>query len=127
MYELMVKRDFTARHALIGGDYGPENQEHAHYYTLELLLSGSVLGPNGFLVDIVEVEAVLDAEIGPYRDRYLNDLPAFAGINPSLEVFARMLCEAIWRKLSQKSAIERCAVRLWESPSAWASFTTGRE
>ena len=30
MYTVSVKRDFIARHFLIGGDWGRENEPHAH-------------------------------------------------------------------------------------------------
>ncbi len=38
MYSLGVAREFTARHFLIGGDWGEENVEHSHHYRMELVL-----------------------------------------------------------------------------------------
>ncbi len=94
-YTLCVRREFIAQHHLIGGDWGAETLPHSHPYRLELELAGPDLDPHGYLVDIVEVERVLDAEVARYRDRSLNDLPSFAGLNPSLEHFARILCTSI--------------------------------
>jgi 6-pyruvoyltetrahydropterin/6-carboxytetrahydropterin synthase len=32
MYTVAVRRDFIAQHYLIGGDWGAENELHAHHY-----------------------------------------------------------------------------------------------
>ena len=52
MYTLGVRRDFIARHFLIGGDWGPENFPNSHHYILELQLEGRELDQHGYLVDI---------------------------------------------------------------------------
>ncbi len=120
-YRLCVQREFIAQHHLIGGDWGAENLPHAHGYRLELELCGPELNPHGYLVDIVEVERVLESEVARYRQRSLNDLPAFAGLNPSLEHFARILCTSIAGQLHAPH-LTGVRVRLWESEDAWAAF-----
>ena len=45
MYTLAVRRDFIARHFLIGGDWGPENFPNSHHYILELQLKGRPTRP----------------------------------------------------------------------------------
>src|SRR5438552_19214825 len=92
MYTLAVQRDFVAQHYLIGGDWGAENQLHSHHYRIELRLEGSTLDQHGYLVDIVDVEHHLNELVAHYRDHTLNDLPEFAGLNPSIEHFSRILC-----------------------------------
>ena len=73
MYTLAVRRDFIARHFLIGGDWGPENFPNSHHYILELQLDGLELDQHGYLVDIVDVERHLDELIVYYREKMLND------------------------------------------------------
>ena len=90
MYIVAVKRDFVAQHYLVGGDWGSENQRHSHHYQVEVELAGCRLDEHGYLVDIVDIETHLDALVAHYRDRVLNDLPEFAGLNPSIEHFARI-------------------------------------
>jgi hypothetical protein len=34
MYTVAVKRDFIASHFLVGGDWGSENERHAHHYVV---------------------------------------------------------------------------------------------
>lgn len=125
MYELSIQRDFTARHFLFGGDWGPENQLHSHHYTLEVRIAGSRLNKHGYLLDIVDFSAHLEAVVDAYRDSTLNDLPQFAGLNPSIEHFARIVCRALADHLDETGA-ESLMVRIWEDDIGWASYTTGR-
>lgn len=125
MYTLAVRRDFTARHALIGGDWGAENQLHAHHYVLELQLAGDALNQHGFLVDIVDVEHHLDDLVGKYKGNTLNELPEFSGLNPSIEHFARILCNSLNSQI-KASNISGVKVTLWENDIAWASYELDR-
>ncbi len=120
MYRLALARDFIARHYLIGGDFGAENQEHSHAYRLEVRLAGETLDCHGYLVDLVALEQAMEEAVGRFRDRCLNDLPEFAGLNPSLEHF----CRIVWQHLQERLMLDCCRleVRLWESPGAWAGY-----
>jgi 6-pyruvoyltetrahydropterin/6-carboxytetrahydropterin synthase len=121
MYTLAIKRDFIAQHYLIGGDWGAENQKHSHHYLLEVRLEGDSLDQHGYLVDIVDLEQALDHLVSRYRERTLNEQPEFAGLNPSLEHFSRILCQALSGQV-QAPNIRTVTLRLWESEDAWASF-----
>jgi len=121
MYVLSVRRDFRAEHFLIGGDWGAENQPHTHPYRLEVELQGETLDAHGYLLDIVDLEAHLEAILARYADQRLNDLPEFAGLNPSLEHFARIVCQALTSGTSAPN-LQRIRVRLWENDVAWASY-----
>ena len=121
MYTVAVRRDFVAQHVLTAGSGGPEHVWHSHSYRLEVRLEGPALDASGYLVDISEVERHLDAFVGRVRDRTLNDLPELAGENPSLEHFARFACETLHDALSTPG-VHALTARVWESPTAWASF-----
>jgi 6-pyruvoyltetrahydropterin/6-carboxytetrahydropterin synthase len=125
MYTLAVRRVFIARHALIGGDWGRENLPNSHRYLLELRLSGQVLDQHGFLVDIVDVEKHLDAVLERYREQFLNELPEFKDLNPSLENFARIIATALERRL-ESTRVSEVQVVLWEDDAAWVAYS-GRE
>ena len=119
MYRLCFKREFTALHRLVGGDWGAENELHGHPYRVEWELRSSTLDGHGFLVDLVEVERSLAAVTERYGGAILNDLPEFKDeIPPS----------SASRGFSGSSSPPRCpaaipcAVRLWESSSAWAGY-----
>jgi 6-pyruvoyltetrahydropterin/6-carboxytetrahydropterin synthase len=121
MYRVAVRKDFISHHYLIGGDWGSENLPHSHHYLLELELAGEVLDRHNYLVDIVEIEARMNRLVGYYRDRLLNELPEFLGTNPSLELFASLLCTALAVDLPEN--IRTASVRLWENEQAWAGFS----
>ena len=121
MYTLAVKRAFVAQHFLIGGDWGAENFWHSHHYQLELQLEGAALDQHGYLVDIVDVEQRLNEIVAYYRDKTLNDLPEFAGLNPSIEHFTRIVCLTLAERLRIPN-IHALTVRIWENDIAWAAY-----
>ena len=121
MYAMTVRTDFIAQHYLIGGDWGPENQRNSHHYVLELQLEGPELDEHGYLVDIVQVEAELAELRHDYADRLLNERPEFAGLNPSIEHFARIVCQRLGERLAAPN-LSAIAVRLWENELASASY-----
>ena len=120
MYRLAVTRDFIAQHFLIGGDWGAENRKHSHHYRLDILLRGATLDRHGYLADIVEVERAIEATLSRYRDRTLNELEAFADLNPSLERFAKVLHD----ELNPVLASDRLSLtlKLWENERDWAGY-----
>src|SRR5512146_415893 len=119
MYTLAVRRNFIARHFLIGGDWGPENLPNSHHYVLELQLHADELDQHGYLVDIVDISRQLDDLIGRFSESMLNDLPEFEGLNPSLEHFARILAVALNERI-QAATLCGLKVVLWENEDAWA-------
>ena len=121
MYKVAVKRDFVAQHFLIGGDWGAENDLHSHHYVVEIRLQGPTLDRHGYLVDIVDIERNLDELVAYYRDRTLNDLPEFAGLNPSIEHFSRIFAEAMVERIKAPTLAALAAV-IWENEIAWASY-----
>ena len=125
MYTLAVRRNFIARHFLIGGDWGPENSPHSHHYILELQLSGEKLDQHGYLCDIVDVESHLEEIVGFYKEQMLNEKPEFEDLNPSIEHFARILAVSL-NKLISGPNITTLKVVLWENEIAWAAYRLDR-
>ncbi|MGD2155860.1 MAG: 6-carboxytetrahydropterin synthase [Anaerolineales bacterium] len=126
MYTVAVRRDFIAQHYLIGGDWGSENQLHSHHYQVELQLAGENLDQHGYLVDIVDIETNLEVLVSHFRDKTLNQLPEFEGLNPSIEHFARILCQALSERI-QEPNIQALTVKIWENEIAWASYRIERK
>jgi len=121
LYTLALKRDFEARHYLIGGDWGDENRLHSHHYQVELQLKGSDLTWHGYLIDLVEVEGIFDNQVHRFKNKILNDLPEFKGLNPSMESFARIICDAVTSRVTYPNIIA-VTVKIWENDIAWASY-----
>lgn len=121
MYTVAVKHDFIARHYLVGGDWGYENQPHAHHYVVEVQIESTELDQHGYLVDIVNIESELGKIIDYFRDSLLNDTSEFEGLNPSIEHFSRILCEKLLDAI-RPPGNGTLAIRLWENDSCWAGY-----
>jgi 6-pyruvoyltetrahydropterin/6-carboxytetrahydropterin synthase len=118
-YSVTVRRDLIAQHFLVGGDWGRENELNSHRYEIEARYEGPSLDEHGFLVDIDAVDTALDAIVERYRDRTLNELPEFAGLNPSVEHFARILSDRLVIAADNVDALE---VTVWEDAGAAAGY-----
>ena len=121
MYQLAITRDFIAQHYLVGGDWGSENQKHSHHYRVEIQVEAEHLDQHGYLIDIVDLNNAVSGIIERFRDKTLNDLSEFGDLNPSLERFAKIICEV----LTQKLALDRhlLTVKLWENDLDWAAYS----
>ena len=120
IYRVAVRRRFEARHRLIGGDWGSENELHAHPYEVEVVLEGVRLNEHGYLVDITALDASLDAILARIAGCTLNDLPEFAGLNPSIERLAELFCRSVLAEMAVPS-LSAISVKVFESGNAWAA------
>jgi 6-pyruvoyltetrahydropterin/6-carboxytetrahydropterin synthase len=123
-YTVCVIRAFVAQHFLIGGDWGKENDWHSHHYKLEVQYAGDELDRHGYLLDISVVDKHLDALVARFADKTLNELPEFEGRNPSLELFARILCDGMRAAtFTPAPRLRWLTVKLWEHEQAFATYT----
>jgi len=126
MYTVSVSRQFIAQHFLTVPDCGPENELHSHHFTVTVELAGPALTTHDYLIDIDELSARVDELVAAYADVTLNDQPAFAGHNPSVERFARVFCDRLLERVDT-DAIERATVRMREDDTARVSYETAVE
>jgi 6-pyruvoyltetrahydropterin/6-carboxytetrahydropterin synthase len=84
-------------------------------------LEGQTLDEYGYLVDIVVIKDGLEELLSKYRNKTLNDAPEFVGLNPSVEHFARIMCEGLFKHIGQ-SGLSSITVKMWEDENAWAAF-----
>lgn len=122
MYQIGVKQVFVAFHQLIGGDWGAENSPHAHIFAVEVLLDGKRLNQHGYLFDIATLKEGIDSIVARFKNKMLNDFPEFAGLNPSVEHFARIFLQQLTAKV-QLPQVEILTVRMWEDEDAFASYS----
>ena len=120
IYRVAVRRHFEARHRLVGGDWGSENELHAHHYEVEISLEGAQLDEHGYLVDIAAIEVSLDAILARIAETTLNDLAEFVGLNPSIERLAEIFCRSVLADITVPT-LSAVSVKVFESGSAWAA------
>ena len=121
MYQLAITRDFISQHYLIGGDWGAENDLHSHHYRCEIGVEGNALDRHGYLIDIVELNSAVNDVISQVGNHTLNALPAFEGLNPSLEHFARIFWDMLTSRVSLPGRL--VTVKLWENERDWAAYS----
>ena len=121
MYSTTVLTDFVAQHYLTVPNPGPEGEPHSHHFEVELCFRGPELNRFDYLVDIDDADAALDELADRYRDRMLNDCPAFEGHNPSVERFARVIFERVTEIVTDDTVTE-LRVTVWEDDEAAASY-----
>jgi 6-pyruvoyltetrahydropterin/6-carboxytetrahydropterin synthase len=123
MYELTIERTFSAAHHLRDYD-GPCARLHGHNYRVQITVGGEHLGSDGMLVDFGELKGICDAVLVEYDHRCLNDLPAFATLNPTAENIACTLYHAVEERL-QRPGVTVLSVALWENDGSHVIFRGG--
>ncbi|MFO8056345.1 MAG: 6-carboxytetrahydropterin synthase QueD [bacterium] len=119
MYELAVKRRFSAAHQLRGYK-GKCESLHGHTYLIEVFVRSEELDRTGLAVDFKELKKVIDGELSRYDHAFLNELPPFDKDNPSAENMARVIYGGIKKGLPEAVFLSR--VLVWESEDAGAAY-----
>ena len=119
MYEIYVAARFEAAHRLVG-DFGPAARTHGHTYRIEVIVRGQHLGDDGTLYDIGELGRAVEGLAGSMHYRNLNEVPGLAEVNTTAEAVASYCWDKLVRPLRGRG-LDSLAVRIWESPDAYAA------
>lgn len=119
MFEITVSGWFAAAHQLRFPD-GSYEPLHGHNWHVRATFSGPALDELGVLLDFTVVKPRLDAVLRELHDRHLNDLPAFAEINPSAENVARCIAAKIANLAVHP--VRLAAVEVEEAPGCVARY-----
>jgi 6-pyruvoyltetrahydropterin/6-carboxytetrahydropterin synthase len=104
MIELTQEFGFDAAHFL-GHGTAPENRRmHGHSFYAEVTLRGEPNPTTGWLRDLGEVKAVLEAIRDSLDHRILNEVPGLS--NPTLENLARYIFSAARAKLPEVARVK---------------------
>lgn len=125
-YTVALREKFSASHFFNEKKETAEGLAHPHHYYVEIRVEGKELDGSGYLIDLEEIDLFMKDILSHYSDILLNDLPEFANLPPSLEHFARILCQTAFHRLISPH-IKAICVKLWESERAWASFREERK
>jgi len=117
MYEITVKKTFSAAHTLMIG--GKSETLHGHNFTVEVTLSSDRLDDEGLVLDFRILKGWTEEILKELDHRFLNELSFFKGINPTSENIARFIYERIAEKIqSQSYSLQKVAVGESESAKA---------
>ena len=120
MYEVTIRRSFSAAHTLkeIGGKC---EELHGHNFVVEVSVTVPDLNREGLAIDFRVLKRWTEEILETLDHKYLNDIPYFNALNPSAENIARFVYERIAQKAHlQKIRVSR--VTVLESEDARASY-----
>lgn len=120
MYELKIEDSFAAAHRL-RGYRGQCEDLHGHNWKVEVVVRADRLDDIGLAMDFHELKAETKRVLDLLDHTYLNDLPAFAELNPSSENIARFLFTELQKSL-EREGLWMHRVTAWESEKACASY-----
>lgn len=119
-YEITVEVMFSASHQLRGYK-GPIEPLHGHNFRVEATVGTTELDRLGLGLDFLELEAMLKEIVAPWDHRHLNERPPFDSLNPTTELMARHVFEALEERLAPRG-IHAQRVRIWEAPAYSATY-----
>ncbi|MDN5871452.1 MAG: 6-carboxytetrahydropterin synthase QueD [Nitrococcus sp.] len=120
-YLLSVVTDFSASH-ILHGHPGKCSRLHGHNWSVEVEVEARELDQLGMAIDFAELKAATRQVVEAMDHRHLNDLPEFAGINPTAEHVAGAIYRALRGRLSGHHA-RLNAVTVWETAYARVRYT----
>jgi len=109
-FEISTIRVFSASHQLRLYD-GSLEPLHGHNWKVKVTVAAAKLDAIGVVMDFHELERRVDTIVGPMHNRHLNELPAFAEMNPSAEGVAVQVARA----LPLDAGIRLISVEVWET------------
>jgi len=124
MFELKVKTDFAAAHQLTMVGEKCENL-HGHNWNVEVYVMGEHLNAAGVLVDFGDIKKQVRAIMKELDHKFLNELEAFKGIQPSSEQIAIYIAHRLQTCLEEATldeAVRVSRVSAWESADACATY-----
>ena len=121
MYEVTIKRSFSAAHLLkeIGGKC---EKLHGHNFFVEVSVGAESLNEEGLLIDFRLLKRWTDSVLDELDHKYLNELICFKEKNPSSEHIARFLYDRIAEKARQAN-VTLSRVTVWESENSRVSYS----
>jgi 6-pyruvoyltetrahydropterin/6-carboxytetrahydropterin synthase len=120
LYELKVISSIAAAHQLKGIG-GKCEDLHGHNWKVEVFVTGEELGTDGLLIDFKWIKRATEEVLQRLDHKFLNELGAFEGLNPSSENLARHIHESLRKRLNRKD-VTVSKVTVWESDSAAATY-----
>jgi 6-pyruvoyltetrahydropterin/6-carboxytetrahydropterin synthase len=109
-YQIRSTRGFCAAHQLRLYD-GSLEPVHGHNWRVQVTVSAEKLDAIGVVMDFHELERLIDHLIAPWHNRHLNEMPAFADLNPSAENVAGYIA----RQLELPGRVKLQSVEVWET------------
>ena len=128
MFSVTVRDHMMIAHSFRGDVFGPAQRLHGATFVVDATFRRAELDADNIVVDIGRAAQELNAVVGDFNYRNLDEEPAFAGINTSTEALARVIADRHAERVHAGAlgdgarGLAGITVTLHESHIAWASF-----
>jgi 6-pyruvoyl-tetrahydropterin synthase len=128
MFSVTVRDHMMIAHSFHGAMFGPAQRLHGATYIVDATFKREALDDNNVVVDIGRAAEELHTILGELSYRNLDDEAAFAGINTTTEVLARVVADRLAERVHAGAFGENAhelagiVVTLHESHVASASY-----
>lgn len=118
-FHITIRRWFAAAHQLRLGD-GSLEPLHGHNWQVRFIAARADggLDETGTVHDFHDIEPRLERVLAVMHNRHLNDLPAFADLNPTTEHVARHVGTSV----ELPPGLRVVEVEVWETPDCSATW-----
>ena len=120
MFELDIRREFSAAHQLRGYN-GDCSHLHGHNWTVEVFIRSAQLDEIGIAVDFKVLKKELDAILAGLDHKLLNEHEAFHSKNPTSENLAMYIYHTLSAKINTEN-VRVSKVRICESANSGATY-----
>jgi 6-pyruvoyltetrahydropterin/6-carboxytetrahydropterin synthase len=120
MYTICVRTRFNAAHSVENGA-GPRERPHRHDWIVEVECAAAELDRYGLVMDFRVLKQLLEACTADFRDALLDELPAFAALNPTAENVARTVHERLEARL-RAGGPRLVRTTVWEAEGCSATY-----
>ena len=128
MFSVTVRDHMMVAHSFRGDVFGPAQRLHGATFVVDATFRRTSLDADGIVVDIGLASGALRAVMGEIGYRNLDDEPAFAGMNTTVEALAKFVADRLADRARAGDLgdgareLDGIAVTLRESHVAWATY-----
>jgi 6-pyruvoyl-tetrahydropterin synthase len=128
VFSVTVRDHIMIAHSFRGAVFGPAQRLHGATFVVDATFRRPELDADNVVVDIGRAAQELHAVLGQLTYRNLDDEAAFAGVNTTTEMLARVVADRLAERVHAGALGEAArglagiTVTLHESHVAWASY-----
>ena len=120
MFDVEIRRTFSAAHQLKGYD-GDCRNLHGHNYNVIAVVRTNTLNDIGIALDFKRLKAALDEILDGYDHKNLSELPDYAEINPTSEVMAMKIYQRLSAVIND-GVVKVYSIRIEESANSGCTY-----
>jgi 6-pyruvoyl-tetrahydropterin synthase len=128
VFSVTVRDHMMIAHSFRGEAFGPAQRLHGATYVIDATFRRARLDADNVVVDIGRATEELHAVVSELTYRNLDEETAFAGVNTTTEVLARVVADRLADRVRAGAlgegacSLDSLVVTLHECHIAWASY-----